>query len=72
VEAKGFFNLKDEYTAEDYDAGTVIISVVWNGKRKRVSDYGVAAPLSFLRLKDLIRSHVKQIKGHEAAVQPSR
>jgi hypothetical protein len=62
LENQGFFKLKARYSADLYDANSVIVTAVRNRERKTVVDYGNAGPLNLWVLKQLLRGEVSKLK----------
>lgn len=59
---QGFFKLKGRYSADVYDANSVIVTAVRSGVRKTIVDYGDAGPLNLWALKQLLQGEVRKIK----------
>jgi hypothetical protein len=67
MDRQGFFKLRRRYSADNiYDANTVTISMVRNGIRRTVVDYGSAGPLNLWAVKQLLRGVTRQITWEES------
>jgi len=62
VTTQRFFKLDAGYEAPEFDANTVIVGVVRNGRRREVTDYGAAGPINLRAIEDFIRSVCEKIK----------
>lgn len=58
----GFFNMKDRYRASFTDLDTMIVSVVRNGKRVTVENYGGVAPIELWGIAMAIDAATEDIK----------
>ncbi len=68
----GFFNLKDKYEAPYTDLDTSIVSVVRNGERKTVINYGREAPIEVWGIEKTIEALVEDIQWEEPQVTPKK
>lgn len=60
--SRGYFGLKDKYAVNWTDMATVKTSVVMNGKRKTISNYGDAGPVELWGIEMAIDAVADQIK----------
>lgn len=62
----GFFNLKDKYEAPYTDLDTSVISVVRNGSRKTVTNYGGEAPVEVWGIEKAIEALLREVEWEKA------
>lgn len=62
ISSINYFNLKDRYAASVSDLPSAITSVVQNGKRKTVRDYGGAGPIELWGVEMAIDGMLKNAK----------
>ncbi len=76
IKESGYMDLKNSYDIPVYDMATTKTSVVMNGKRKSVSNYGDAAPHDVWALEQLIDKLLIEAKWHKvkssASTQPRK
>lgn len=64
--ARGYFNLKDNYTINATDLPTTVTSVVRNGKRKTIKNYGDSGPVELWGIEMAIDGMLKGAKLEKA------
>lgn len=64
--SRGYFNFKDEYTVNMTDLPSTITSVVRNGKRKTITNYGDAGPVELWGIEMAIDGILKGAKLEKA------
>jgi hypothetical protein len=62
ISSVNYFNLKDNYRARVSDLPSAITSVVQNGKRKTIIDYGGAGPIELWGIEMAIDGMLKNAK----------
>jgi hypothetical protein len=65
IASQGFLKMNDRYTVLVTDADTVITSVVLNGKRKTIVNYGNEAPIELYGIERAIDGVAAQIKWEQ-------
>ncbi len=65
IASQGFVKMNDRYTEPVADAETVITSVVHNGKRKTIVNYGGQAPIELYGIERAIDGVASQIKWEQ-------
>ena len=67
IEARGFFDLKDNYAINATDLPSTITSVVRAGRRKTVNNYGGAGPLELWGIEEAIDGVVSNTKWQKVS-----
>lgn len=65
VQSRGFFRLRSHYDANFTDAASVITTVVQNGRRKDVSNYGGAGPQELWEIETLVDGMLDGAQWHK-------
>lgn len=65
IASQGFLKMNDRYTLLIKDADTVITSIVHNGKRKTIVNYGNQAPIELYGIERAIDGVAAQIKWED-------
>src|SRR4051812_46020987 len=69
--AQDYFNLKDDYSAHVTDLPSAITSVVQNGNRKTIRDYGGAGPIGLWGVEMSIDGMLRNAKLEKLPPPPS-
>lgn len=67
IEARGFFNLKDDYSIRATDLPSAVTSVVRAGRRKTVNNYGDAGPIELWGIEKAIDGMVANAKWEKVS-----
>ena len=67
VEARGYFNLKDNYSAQVTDLPSTITSVVRSGRRKTITNYGDMGPVELWGIEQAIDGLVANTKWEKVS-----
>jgi hypothetical protein len=67
--SEGYFNLKDNYSARVTDMPSAITSVVMNGKRKTIMNYGDAGPVELWGIEMAIDGMLKSARLEKVKTQ---
>lgn len=70
--AQDYFNLNDDYSSNVTDLPSAITSVVRNGQRKTIRNYGGAGPIGLWGVEMAIDGMVQHAKLQKVALQPAR
>jgi len=65
IASQGYLEMNDRYTVLVTDADTVITSIVHNGKRKTIVNYGNQAPIELYGIERAIDGVAAQIKWEQ-------
>jgi hypothetical protein len=65
IASQGYLKMNDRYTVLITDADTVITSIVHNGKRKTIVNYGNQAPIELYGIERAIDGVSAQIKWEQ-------
>lgn len=67
VEKYGYFSMKDDYSVSMTDLPSTITSVVRNGRRKRITNYGDSGPLELWAIEQAVDGVLANAKFEKAA-----
>ena len=67
IEARRYFSLRDRYTEPISDMPSAITSVVRNGKRKTIDNYGNSGPIELWEIENLIDGLIANVRWEKVS-----
>ena len=67
VQSRGFFRMRSHYDADFTDAASVITTVIQDGRRKEVNDYGGAGPQELWEVETLVDGLLVGAQWHKVS-----